>query len=96
MRNYKKEKPISYRSGMSNVSTFNCLNPDNNEVVMRQREWVNPTDPDFKQGNKQNVKNIIQMNRERVKQIEVDCEVQGEYKGAKPPLTVFYEFFRCI
>ena len=42
MKNYRKETPVGYRSGRSNMNTFNCLNPDNAEVILKGNEWVNP------------------------------------------------------
>ena len=68
MKNFKKEERVGLRTGMANVNTFNCLNPDNTSLVMRGSEWVNPNQPDFKKENKQCVKSIVQMNRERVRQ----------------------------
>lgn len=79
MKNFKIEKPIGYRSGKSNETTFNCMNPDNSEVILRSREWINPASPDFKQENKHNVKSIVQMNRERVSQMKVDQTVEGKW-----------------
>lgn len=51
--------PVGYRQGFSNITTFNCLNPNDAEVVLRGNEWVNPAQPDFKQENKHNVKSIV-------------------------------------
>jgi hypothetical protein len=59
MKNFKKEQRVGLRTGMSNLSTYNCLNPDNTDLVMRNAEWVNPNQPDFKQENKQIVKSIV-------------------------------------
>ena len=59
MKNYRKEMPVGYRQGFSNITTFNCLNPNDAEVVLRGNEWVNPAQPDFKQENKHNVKSIV-------------------------------------
>lgn len=77
MKNFKKEERIGLRTGMANISTFNCLNPDNDEFVIRNKEWQAPNQPDFKQENKQIVKSIVQMNKERVKQMKVQKEVHG-------------------
>ena len=63
---------------MSNVNTFNCLNPDNTSLVLKGNEWVNPNQPNFKQENKQIVKSIVQVNRERVKQMKIDKQVEGK------------------
>ena len=71
MKNFKKEQRVGLRTGMSNIQTFNCLNPDNTDLVMRGSEWVNPNQPNFKQENKQVVKTIVQMNKERVKDMQV-------------------------
>jgi len=57
---------VGLRTGMSNVCTYNCFNPDNVKLVLRDGEWVNPNEPNFKQENKQVVKSIVQVNRERV------------------------------
>ena len=59
MKNHKKEERVGLRTGMANISTFNCLNPDNTSLVMRGTEWVNPDQPDFKQENKKTVKSIV-------------------------------------
>ena len=67
MKNIKRESRIGLRTGMANQNTFNCLNPDNVDLVMKGNEWVNPNQPNFKQENKQVVKSIVQMNKERVR-----------------------------
>ena len=67
MKNFKKEERVGLRTGMANLSTYDCLNPDGTTLIMKQKEWVNPNLPDFKQENKQVVKSIVQMNRERVR-----------------------------
>lgn len=63
-------------TGQANLSTFNCLNPDNTELVLKGNQWVNPNMPDFKTENKQIVKTIVQMNKERVRQQKVADEVE--------------------
>ena len=78
MKNFKKPEQIGYRSGKSNMSTFNCLNPDNTDVKLHNREWINPARPDFKEENKQVVKSIVQMNKEKVKAMKVEKIIQGK------------------
>ena len=78
MKNFKKEERVGLRTGMANISTFNCLNPDNTSLVMRGSDWVNPDQPDFKQENKKTVKSIVQMNRERVRQQKVVEQAEGK------------------
>ena len=42
MKNFKKEERVGLRTGMANLCTFNCLNPDGTSLVMKGTEWVNP------------------------------------------------------
>ena len=83
MKNFKKEQRVGLRTGMANVSTYNCLNPDNTELVMRNSEWVNPNMPNFKQENKQFVKTIVQVNREKVRQMKVVKQVEGKSSDSR-------------
>ena len=72
MKNFKKEERVGLRTGMANRQTYDCLNPDQTPLVMKGHEWVNPNEPDFKQENKKVVKSIVQVNRERVRQTQVE------------------------
>ena len=79
MKNFKKsEHHVGYRTGISNLTTYNCLNPDGTSLVMNNKEWVNPNQPDYQIENKQVVKSIVQMNRERVRQMKVEQAVEGK------------------
>ena len=78
MKNHKREERIGLHTGMANMGTYNFMNPDNTSLVMRGSDWVNPDQPDFKQENKKQVKSIVQMNRERVRQQKVVDEVEGK------------------
>ena len=79
MKNFKKsEHHVGYRTGISNLTTYNCMNPDGTSLVMSNKEWVNPNQPDYQTENKHVVKSIVQMNRERVKQMKVEQAVEGK------------------
>ena len=73
------------------MTTFNCLNPDNEEVILQSKEWVHPSQPNFKQENKQNVKTIVQMNRDRVKNMKVERIIEGK----QIPSSFCPSFFNC-
>ena len=95
MKNFKKEQRVGLRTGMANVSTYNCLNPDNTELVMRNSEWVNPNMPDFKQENKQVVKTIVQVNREKVRQMKVVKEVEGKSSNSLLDRAILINYIVC-
>ena len=79
MDNVRKPTDFTKKTGMSNKSTFNCLNPNEVHLVMKGKDWVTPKDPiDFPKENKTQIKSIIQVNRERVKQMKKEEIEEGK------------------
>lgn len=53
MNNVKKPLDFTKKTGYANKTTFNCLNPTETTLVMKNKEWVEPKDPcDFQVENK--------------------------------------------
>lgn len=59
MKNIKMEKDFSRATGLSNMNTYNFVNPENANLVLKNKEWVNPNMPDHQKENKRKVKTII-------------------------------------
>jgi hypothetical protein len=66
MKNFKKESSHAIGEGQSNRNTINVLNPNNEPMVLRGHEWINPTLPDYNDKHKAHVKSVIQINKEAV------------------------------
>ena len=79
MHNTRKERDFHKATGLSNVHTYNFMNPNGADLKFQGKEWVNPCDPDHHSQNKKNIKSIIQMNKEQVKRKEEEKSIAGKW-----------------
>ena len=47
MKNFKKPSRNLIGEGKANQNQINVLNPDETQLVMRGKEWVNPNTPNY-------------------------------------------------
>ena len=65
MKNFKKPSRNLINEGKANQNQINVLNPDETNLVMRGKEWVNPFTPNYNNAYKDSLQTIVKQNKDQ-------------------------------